>query len=152
MWSFYSDGGRGLVIEFDSNDPWFNAKKASDDSFRHLHKVKYVEDREPDYLLTTKDEDLLYTKATEWEFEKEWRIIRNFNDACDIVGKDSIGKDVLLFAIPPEAIKSVIFGYRATPDLEAALRNIIASNPQLKHVNVKRAFREANGHIEIVPA
>ena len=95
MWSFYSDGGRGFVVEFDSRHAWFNNKTANNDSFRHLRQVRYVVDHKPEYLLATKDDDLLYTKTFDWEFEKEWRIIRNFNEAKEKVGPDDYGKDVL---------------------------------------------------------
>lgn len=152
MWSFYSDGGRGVVVEFDPEHEWFNTKKADNDSFRHLRQVRYVEDREPNYLLSTGDDEQLYTKTGEWAFEKEWRIIRNFNDAKENVGIDIYGKDILLFEIPPSAIRSVILGYRTTPELEKELRQLVAANDTLKHVIFKRAVRAANGHIEIVNA
>ncbi len=152
MWSFYGDGGRSFAIEFDPANEWFNAKKTDNDSFRHLRPVQYVADRKPDYLLATKDDDLLYTKALEWDFEKEWRIIRNFNDAVEQAGPDFLGRDILLFEIPPSAVRSVILGYRTSPTLENELRGVVAAKDNLKHVVFKRAVREANGHIEIVSA
>ena len=126
--------------------------KNNSDSFRHLRPVQYVADRKPDYLLATKDDDLLYTKALEWDFEKEWRIIRNFNDAVEQAGPDFLGRDILLFEIPPSAVRSVILGYRTSPTLENELRGVVAAKDNLKHVVFKRAVREANGHIEIVSA
>jgi Protein of unknown function (DUF2971) len=149
MWSFYSDGGRGVAVEFDPSHPWFNAKTTDSDSFRHLRQVGYVEDRKPDYLLTTRDDDVLYTKTLEWDFEKEWRIIRNFNDAVDKVGADVYDKEVLLFDLPPSAIKSIVLGYKGTPQLEKDLRGMVTRNPNLSHVIFRQAVREANGHIEI---
>jgi hypothetical protein len=151
MWSFYSDGGRGIVIEFDPSHAWFNNKTADNDSFRHLRQVQYVKERKPEYLLATKDEDLLYTKTLEWDFEKEWRIIRNFDDAKENIGPDSYGKDVLLFDIPPSAIQAVIFGYRTTSEDETTLREIVRANVNLKHIVFRRAVRNVDGKIEIVP-
>lgn len=75
MWAFYSDGGRGIVVEFDPSHAWFNDKTADNDSFRHLRKVLYVADREPTYFLSAKDDEVLYTKTLEWKFEEEWRMI-----------------------------------------------------------------------------
>ena len=150
MWSFYSDGGRGFVVEFDPSDAWFNSKTADNDSFRHLRQVRYVSDRKPEYLLATKDDDLLYSKTFEWEFEMEWRTIRNFNEAKENVGSDTYGKDVLLFEIPPSAIRAVVFGYRATPELEESLREIVTANVNFKHVVFRQAVRGVDGKIEIV--
>jgi hypothetical protein len=111
-----------------------------------------VPDRLPNYLLTTGDQEVLYTKTIEWAFEKEWRIIRSFRDHAENVGSDSYGRDVLLFDVPPSAVKSIILGYKTTPVLEKELRDIVAKNPALSHLNFRRAVREANGHIEIKPA
>lgn len=151
MWSFYSDGGRGVVIEFDPSHAWFNNKTADNDSFRHLRQVQYVKERKTEYLLATKDDDLLYTKTLEWDFEKEWRIIRNFNDAKENIGQDIYGKDILLFDIPPSAIQAVIFGYRTTSENEKALQKIVSANANLKHIVFRRAVRNVDGKIEIVP-
>jgi hypothetical protein len=155
MWSFYSDGGRGFVAEFDPSDAWFNCKTTDNDSFRHLHKVRYVGDREPIYLVSkddaaTRDDAILYTKTIEWEFEKEWRIIRNFNDAKEKVGPDNYGKDVLLFEIPPSAIRAIVLGYRTTPQDEKQVRDIVTGNTNLKHVVFSRAVRNVDGKIETV--
>lgn len=151
MWSFYGDGGRGGVLEFDPENPWFDIRKAENDSFRHLRRVSYVEDRPANYLLSPSAESVLYTKFREWSFEQEWRIIRNFNDAAELAGKDSYATDVLLFDIPPSALKAIVLGYRATPALESAIRDLVGANPSLTHIQWKRAVREVNGHIKIEP-
>ncbi len=152
MWSFYSDGGRGFVAEFDPSHAWFNCKTADSDSFHHLRKVQYVEDREPVYFLSAKEDEVLYTKTREWEFEREWRIVRNFKGAKTNAGPDPYGKDVLLFDIPPSAIQAVIFGYRTTSENEKALRDIVSANADLNHIVFKRAVRSVDGKIEIVPS
>lgn len=155
MWSFYSDGGRGFVVEFNPSDVWFNCKTADNDSYRHLRQVRYVADREPMYFaskddVATRDDAVLYTKTNEWEFERERRIIRGFKEAKEKVGTDNHGKDVFLFEIPPSAIRAVVFGYRATPQQEESLRGIVATNMNLKHIVFRRAVRDVNGHIEVV--
>lgn len=151
MWSFYSDGGRGIVIEFGASHAWFNMKNADNDSFRHLRPVCYVADREPTYFLSAKDDEVLYTKTIEWEFEKEWRIIRGFKGAKVKVGPDDYGKDVFLFEIPPSAIRAVVLGYRTTPEDEKKMREIVSGNANLKHAGFSRAVRNVDGKIEIVP-
>src|SRR5277367_6231095 len=114
MWEKYAGQGRGLLVEFDPSHFWFLQKVAEDDDLRHLRRVTYVADRTPAYLLALTAQDYLYTKETKWEYEKEWRIILNFNSAASKVGKDNTGTDVLLFAIPPQCILSVTLGYNAS--------------------------------------
>lgn len=149
MWSYYADGGRGVLIEFDGEHEWFWAKKDDGDSFRHLRQVGYLE-RAPEYFLNLSG-DQLYTKSVEWSHEKEWRIIRNFNDACEKRGTDSHGTEVLLFAIPPASVKSVVFGYKATEESIQQLKAAVAANPLLSHVTFQRAVQKSDGSVEVVP-
>ena len=106
MWSHYADGGRGFLIDFDPKHSWFWDKKEERDGFRHLRRVAYASSRPAKYLLDATDDDYLYTKNHEWEHEREWRIIRNFNDAATKCGQDNSGKDILLFAIPPDCVRA----------------------------------------------
>jgi hypothetical protein len=66
--------------------------------------------------------------------------------------EERYGKDVFFFEIPPSAIKAVIFDYRAASQLQDDLREVVTTNTNLEHVAFRRAVRDANGHIEIVPA
>jgi hypothetical protein len=157
MWSFYGDGGWGIAIEFAPSDAWFNSKTAKNDSFHHLRKVEYVTELKPMLLLDTRvavderEDTALYTKTIEWGFEKEWRIIRKFAEAQEKSGLDRYGKEVWLFGVPPSAIRSVILGYRTTHEKEKALREKVSENADLKHVVFRRAVRDVDGKIEIVP-
>lgn len=81
-------------------------QKRRTDGFRHLRRVAYASSRPAKYLLDATDDDYLYTKNHEWEHEREWRIIRNFNDAATKCGQDNSGKDILLFAIPPDCVRA----------------------------------------------
>lgn len=149
MWSHYADGGRGFLIEFDPQHPWFWATRDDSDSFRHLRQVKY-EERVPAYFLNLPDDIALYSKSVEWSYEKEWRIIRNFNEATVIKGKDGYDADVLLFAVPPSCIKGVVIGYKATKDSVDQVKSIVARNPDLSHVSFRRAVLQDDGAIQIV--
>ena len=138
MWSHYADGGRGCILEFDAAHPWFWAKREEADSFRHLRRVDY-RDCEPTNFIGMSDQVALYTKSVAWAYEGEWRIIRNFNDAAYKRGPDLYGNDVLLFPVPPECIRSVILGYKMTPDNVQSVQEMVADNPALSHVNLQRA-------------
>lgn len=95
------------MIEIDPQHPWFWAKRDDRDSFCHLREVKY-EERIPEYFLNLPDDIALYSKSVEWSYEKEWRIIRDFNEATVINGKDGYDTDVLLFAVPPSCIRGIV--------------------------------------------
>jgi len=150
MWSHYADGGRGFLIEFDPQHPWFWAKRDDRDSFRHLRRVKY-EERVPAYFLNLPDDIALYSKSVEWSYEKEWRIIRNFNEATVIQGKDGYDTDVLLFSVPPSCIKSVLIGYKASKDSVDEVKSIAAKSSDLSHISFSRAVLQDDGAFEIVP-
>lgn len=152
MWGHYADGGRGFLLEFDPKHAWFHAKREERDSFRHMREVIYVSSRPGKYLLDVTDLDFLYTKWDVWDDEEEWRILRCFNDAAmKCTEHDPYGNDVLLFAIPPDSIKSVVLGFSASRDFEAAVRSIVANNATLDHVHVRRA-KQSNktGKVEIL--
>jgi len=151
LWGYYGDGGYGFLIRFDPRHEWFWAQQNEQDDFRHLRQVAYVATRVPKYVIEIKGADALYNKGIEWEHEKEWRIIRNFNDAVQRVGPDPYGKDVLLFSIPPDCLRGIVIGYRAKRESVARLREIVARNPGLSHVQFERAAMTAEGQIEILP-
>jgi hypothetical protein len=138
MWELYTDKGTGLMIEFDSSHSWFRQKKENDDDLRHLRRVKYVSNRQDAYLLNLTAEDYLYTKEEKWSYEKEWRIILNFNGAANNVGKDGKGTDILLFAIPPDCVLSVVVGYKAMQDFIDRIQATLSATPSLSHVHFKR--------------
>lgn len=150
MWERYAENGQGFLIEFDPTHPRFWAKVEERDDLRHLRRVSYVSNRSESYLFDTTGQDYLYTKETSWAYEKEWPIIRNFNDAAVKVGPDDKGKDVLLFTIPSDCLRGVVAGYAATPESVGRVRSIVAANSQLKHVIFSSAVLKANGSVEIV--
>lgn len=149
MWERYADQGRGFVVEFDSSHPWFWQRIVDDDDLRHLRCVTYVADRTPTYLFATSAQNYLYTKEMKWDYEKEWRIILNFNSSACQAGTDNTGTDILLFAIPPACLLSVTVGYNAGHEFVEQVRAAIAANPSLSHVRLRAARQREDGSIEI---
>jgi hypothetical protein len=149
MWDKYAEQGRGFLVEFDSSHPWFDQRIADDDDLRHLWRMSYVADRVAAFLLALTAQDYLYTKEKKWEYEREWRIMLNFNSAACKVGKDNTGTDILLFAIPPGCLLSVTVGYNARPELIQEIRTALAGNPALSHVRLNAAKQFGCGSVEI---
>jgi len=151
MWSHYASGGFGFLIEFDAQHSWFWDKRAPRDSFNHLRQVSY-HDRTPAYFLNLPDDIALYTKTPDWSYETEWRIIRRLSEAAGKEGPDRYGKDVLLFAIPPDAINSVVIGYRSTAESVKQLKEVVHAHSELSHVMFKKAILRDNGSIDVQPS
>jgi hypothetical protein len=148
MWDRYAAGYSGFVIEFDDKHPWFWAQRADTDDFRHLRKVAYVDTLPSVYLTELSAHDVFYSKAKEWEHEREWRVIRPLEEAST-----RLDPDVYLFDVPPECIRGVIEGTKTKPDAGAELLAILGADPNLKHVRTFRAHLSARANvIEIIPA
>ncbi len=76
-----SDGGRGFLIEWKCTIHGSMLKQQTTtplDRFVRPNMLQTVNQTTSWPLVMMR---CLYTKASEWDFEKEWRIIRNFNDA-----------------------------------------------------------------------
>ncbi|MCX7174528.1 MAG: DUF2971 domain-containing protein [Proteobacteria bacterium] len=134
MWSHYADSHRGICIEFD----------AAQHFFQYARKVNYELDYpsiDPmSHLPEEVNEIAILTKADFWKYEKEWRVI--FPKMTDQEKKEGIaktnnplGKHLYglhngpgIYTFPPDAISAVILGakvsVRDAEELIALLKNI----------------------------
>jgi len=136
MWAHYADEHKGLVLCFDEQHSFFNRRRSENDEFYFVRKVRYSSG--PPVSLATVDGDaLLVTKGAQWSYEREWRMLVALNDATRSLIVD--GDTIHLFALPPDALTGIILGARATSATEAAVRDILDSRPELRHVCVTRA-------------
>lgn len=73
MWSHYSEGHRGVVLQLNT--------EALERDFGRLVKVVYPENGEyptiKDFNNNDHEEIFLKAKALNWEYEKEWRILKH---------------------------------------------------------------------------
>ena len=106
MWSHYADGYAGAVVKFDETHEFFSG---------HF-EMKYSEHRPKMDIssYTIGDGPIpiaeLCVKATEWEYEKEVRVVRSL-DNCKCVGTAN-GFPVYVMDVPSDCIESVILGER----------------------------------------
>lgn len=134
MWAHYAQQHQGFVIEFDETHPYFNQKPTPDET-DSLLKVKYSVDRPAQALMTGMDVlDMLLTKSKDWEYEQEWRLLRDLQEA-DLKMPNPMG-DVHLFSFTPECLKGVILGARMLGKDRAEVLNLINDDARYKHVNV----------------
>jgi Protein of unknown function (DUF2971) len=144
MWSHYASGHTGFLLGFDSENEFFKHRQGEPDDIGKLRIVTYnskrVSDKDP-------EPDFFFTKNDEWTYEQEWRILRFLKDA-----DQTPAESIHLFAIPPSAMREVIFGYFAPPDLIADLVLAKQTNPDLSHVRFYRAKLSPNRfQMDIVP-
>ncbi|WP_202210867.1 DUF2971 domain-containing protein [Pseudomonas paraversuta] len=131
MWAHYADSHQGFIIEFDSESSFFTQRRSDEDEFGYLRKVKYSEARPSLILEEIEDFSPYLTKGNVWESECEWRIM------LPIYKRDKelpCGHN--LFSFPALAIKSIIFGCRATDFTTNKVKEIIRKNPDLSHIKL----------------
>ncbi len=119
------------MYEFDDKHPWFWAKTQEKDDTHELRRVDYVDAPSSPYLSELAASEVLYSKRSYWEYEREWRIIRPLAESSK-----RVGEDVYLFEVPSAALKGVVVGSSATEDSIEELVRIINSNPDLAHLRV----------------
>jgi len=131
MWWRYAAGQSGFVYEFDDRHSWFWAKTEENDDTHELRKVTYVDVPSSPYSAELDAHEVLYSKRKNWEYEREWRIIRPF-----VESSLRIGDDAFLFDFSPAALTGVIVGSSTTDDSIHELLGILKSNPDLGHLRV----------------
>lgn len=138
MWSHYADKHSGLVIEFDTNNKFFeNAKR-----------VRYNNVRPPQ-INSDDIEELFFIKSDEWIYEKEFRIVRklteydycikkydkNFtpvNEEITVWGRECV--EMHMFRVPKGTVKSITFGVNFDVNIRTNIINKIKQDADLANV------------------
>jgi|ERR1044072_210116 hypothetical protein len=129
MWAHYTDCHRGFVIGFDRDHPFFNHELPH--PLTPAAEVRYEDERfvVPGKLVAESIEkeefeseefervirSILLSKSTHWSYEEELRMFAKKNEAVDTSYKDNHKHRVLLYELPLECIKEVIFGHQMDP-------------------------------------
>jgi len=124
MWSHYASEGKGIVIAFDEKNTFF--RQHDKDGNETRPRVVTYSSKRPKVRIDDENmyEMLLCQKPLEWAYEQEERVFRLFENNDYSVGKDQYDKNILLYELPPESIKGVYVGYRAS--IETRSRVIFA--------------------------
>lgn len=89
MWSHYADNHRGICLEFDTANPLFS------EALGVVYCSEY-----PRWLPHEMERiafEMLLTKAEDWKYEREFRIIGGMN-----MEKDPLNVDGDWFRLPPQ--------------------------------------------------
>jgi hypothetical protein len=115
MWAHYSDGHKGICLEFDSTAAgtffWEAARVAYQEEYP---KVNMQDLGSPQNILA-----MHLTKSTHWSHEREWRIVK--------FGDEGGPGD---YAFQPSLLTGVILGARIPPADEQQVRDWVASYPE----------------------
>jgi hypothetical protein len=142
MWSHYSQGHTGIVIEFDPSSEPFNIPPCLQvvnysrlkPTYRHSWHGDTVYMKNEVYRIASHKSDL-------WRYEEEVRYI--------IPKSVSIVRDQRFLQIPAKSIVSVTFGFRCKIENKVAINRCL-QRPDLRHVAIKSATESVDGYeIEI---
>lgn len=126
MWAHYTASHSGFLIGFDVDQEIL----ATSSPHRDIGPVAYSYSKptRPTFADVT-NQELFYSKSSEWLYEREWRIIDSiFSADGDPVGPT---RDCYPFHFRPEAVKEVVNGCKCSIHLE--LQSILRK-PQYEHV------------------
>jgi hypothetical protein len=122
LWSHYTDGHKGMLIEFESSHEYFTKHSK-------FQNVTYSEQRVPFDPTWPEDslnfkqinQKIIYTKNSHWSYEKEWR--SKFPLTLDWCQQKTVDQKILYFThIPPNLIRRIVLGYRCSPEIERQVR------------------------------
>jgi hypothetical protein len=137
MWAHYAESHRGILLGFDEKHAFFNRKRSDNDEFNFLRKVIYADLPPAPSALGVDGNALFITKGMKWSYEREWRMLAPLEDSSRSV--EIAGDTVHLFALPPQALVSVVIGARASAELERSVLGAVRASADLAHISVSRA-------------
>lgn len=136
MWAHYAGNSTGFVIAFATDSIFFRRGDAG--KRQGLHQITYFDGKIAEVM-----DDVyaaLMSKQEDWAYEREWRLYAKADQASKTlrVGTDTIH----LVDFPREAVQRVILGLRASEELDADMRSLLADqypHAQLTRVQANRA-------------
>jgi len=117
MWSHYSSGHTGFVLEFDTAHDFFGPP-AKPTEIEGLHQIKYSKKRPIVPHGKGLEISHVLTKSKEWAYEKEWRLIRRVDN------NPNRNRNV---SFPPGSLTRILIGCRADSQLRQQLAAIARS-------------------------
>lgn len=121
IWAHYAQSHTGFVIEFDTTNPFFNAKKSDKDEYRHIRQVEYRHTRPSSNLVEMQGPEFFLVKSTHWIYEQEWRMLLPLSETDRCLHLEE--GDVHLKSFPASAVKSIIVGTRASENTQQLLKS-----------------------------
>lgn len=141
MWAHYAAGHTGFVLVLDGSHDFFKGTDSLP-GFAKPERVEYRLERPRMTIEETSEEaalqDIFFVKGSEWEYEKEWRYLKNLTDAHKKIIVTN-GHDVYLFRLPPKCIKGVILGCYSSEELKNKIVELYRDDPEFGHLRIQQA-------------
>ena len=147
MWAHYTSNHTGFVIQFDTQNSYFDQRKKANEIRGHLKKVRYTKKR-PELTLMdpniSKEQtidrwvnDIFFVKSEHWEYEQEWRMALTLRDCQRVIRKDSY--KIHLFPFPKDSVRTVILGCKISKDKKDSIMRIVKQDRSYSHVEIVQA-------------
>lgn len=130
MWSHYGDEHQGVCVEMDIWNSALRPGSHGGDKYSGFEQVKYTSNKVTGTPTPQKIVEVLSTKAKEWAYEKEWRLIRTIN-TLRFVGKN----DIYVCDFSISDIKTIYLGAHFPGEKLKELKEV-TSSPEGKHIKV----------------
>ncbi|WP_187971069.1 DUF2971 domain-containing protein [Aquibium microcysteis] len=111
MWAHYANMAKGFVVRFDGLRGCFAGDETG--SLKALKAVRYVDQFEGMTYDPSSQDNLFFSKLSDWAYEREWRVVLALSDCTS--------SDTLhLYEIDPHHVTEIICGWNvAAEDIEA---------------------------------
>lgn len=151
MWAHYGDQHSGVAIGFDEHSPFFQGSEIVS-GLQRLGKVDYSKKR-PVISPSTQDTPKIFLrKSEEWEYEKEWRLIRPLEEAIEVHPRQD-ALPLHLFDVPHESIQAILVGALASDRNRQEISALCADNASLGHVKIHQmSLSKEEFALEATPA
>ena len=137
MWAHYAEGHTGFVLEFDGSHDFFKSDKPLF-GFAKPELVEYSSARPRMQINDPNMSAVFFAKGTPWKYEKEWRYLKNIEDA-DVLCQQTNALPMALFHVPPNCIVSVILGCYRDQALEDKILDLRRDCPELRHLRIQQS-------------
>lgn len=145
MWGLYAASGRGFVLEFNAQHPFFLATRQDGSTTNKLMKVLYTDERWNDFWQNPLS--LFAVKNVEFSFEREWRLLGD-TDGCEKI--ETQNGPLFLMEMPPRLLNSIVFGHKVANDECDMIYEALASH-QHGILSLRAVPNMSDGEFHIVP-
>lgn len=160
MWSQYSNGHRGFVIEFKPDFNSYEGMKSSSGKIYAIRKVNYVDeyliriedmvDKDGFIPIETLNNELFFKKTSRWKYEYEYRMVRPLSDCPDYHPPTTnyayTDTKTYLFPFEVGCISSIILGASMSQENKARILDFSEKhNIVLNQAHIFRDIKDSDG-------
>ena len=141
MWAHYAEAHTGFILVLDGLHDFFKGT-VSLPGFAKPERVEYRLERPRMTIEDTSEKaamhEIFFVKGSDWEYEMEWRYLKNVNEA-NKRSKDANNHDVHLYRLPPKCMKGVILGCKSPEELKSKILELQRNDPDFGHLQIQQA-------------